>query len=98
VDEEEEEEEEEGAYGSGSPVQWGDLAGEDEPAGDSSSLAGPFPFHERKDAPLEPTKMGHSTPSGPFEQREVMKRPRADEAQPGSGGLTLKHHRLVALR
>jgi hypothetical protein len=78
--EEEEEEEEEGAYGSGSPVQWGDLAGEDEPAGDGSSLARPFPFHKREDAPLEPIKMGHSAPSGPSEQREGTKRPHADEA------------------
>jgi hypothetical protein len=92
VDEEGEEKEEEGAYGSESPIQWDNLAGEDEPAGNSSSLAGPFPFHEREDAPLEPTEMGHSAPSGPSEQREGTKRPRADEAQPGSGGLAPKHH------
>jgi hypothetical protein len=52
-----EEEEEVGAYGSGSPIPWEDLAGEDGPVGDNASLRGPFPFHAEEDMPLGPTEV-----------------------------------------
>jgi hypothetical protein len=44
----EDEEEEEGAYGSRSPIQWDNLADEDELAGggSSSQAMGPFLYHE----------------------------------------------------
>jgi hypothetical protein len=93
-----EEEEEKEAYGSALPIPWEDLVDKEEPAGGDASLAGPFPFHEREDAPLEPTVVGHSALSEPSEQREGSKRPRADEAQPGSGKPALKRHRPVAPR
>jgi hypothetical protein len=56
-------EEEEGAYGSASPIPWEDLADEEEPVGGDASLLGPFPFHEREDAPSELTMVVHSAPS-----------------------------------
>jgi hypothetical protein len=97
-EEEDEEEEEEGAYGSTSPIPWEDPANEGEPAGGDASLGGPFPSHPGEDAPLEPAKMGHSIPSGRSEPRESSKRPHANEAQPGSGGLAPKRYRPVAPR
>jgi hypothetical protein len=53
---ESEEEEDEGAYGSGSPIPWEDLAGEDGPVcGDASPQAmGPFPYHVGEDTPSKP--------------------------------------------
>jgi hypothetical protein len=91
-------EEEEGAYSSTSHIPWEDLTDEEEPTSGGASLAGPFPFHKREDAPLEPTVVGHSALFKPSKKREGLKRPRVDEVQPGSGGLALKHHRLVAPR
>jgi hypothetical protein len=34
-----------------SPISWEDLVNEEERVGGDASLAGPFPFHEREDAP-----------------------------------------------
>jgi hypothetical protein len=93
-----EDEEEEGAYNSMLPIPWEDLADEDEPTSGGASLAGPFPFHKREEAPSEPTVVGHFALFKPSKQREGLKRPCVDEAQPGSGGLALKHYRTVAPR
>jgi hypothetical protein len=51
-----------------------------------------------EDGPSKLTGTSHSTPLGPSEPREGPKQQRANEDQPGSGGLTPKCHRLVASR
>jgi hypothetical protein len=80
---EKDEKEKEGANSFASPIPWEDLADEGEPAGGDASRGGPFPFHVGEHAPREPTEMDHPALFGPSEQKEGLKRPCIDEAQPG---------------